>query len=119
MFNRPLLFRRWKRCAPLRYRRIVVEPLESRTLLSLAGLKSVGPTGDYTTLTAAIADIQSQGLSGPFTLELQSGYQSSSETFPINFSNLPGSSAANTLTVRPDGGATNLAIVSSTELAIL
>ncbi|GMU88227.1 MAG: hypothetical protein AMXMBFR49_04350 [Chlorobiota bacterium] len=86
---------------------------------SFSGTKSVGPTGDYGTLTAALADINTQGLSGPAILELQTGYVSTSETFPIVFSNFAGLSATNTLTVRPVTGATGLSISSSNTTATI
>jgi hypothetical protein len=71
----------------------------------LSGTKSVGPTGDYATLTAAIADIQTQTLGAALVLELQSNYVSGIETFPLVFTNL-GTTAMNTLTIRPQAGAT-------------
>lgn len=103
--------------AARRHRCLWIEPLEDRALLSLLGLKTIGPSGNYASITAAIADIQSQGLGGALTLELQANYVSSGETFPVNFSNLPGNSAANPVTLRPASGATNLAITSSDLLA--
>ena len=78
----------------------------------LSGTKSVGPSGDYASLTAAIVDVQAQTLSGPLVLELQPTYLSSVETFPLTFSNLT-TTATNTLTVRPQTGATNLLITSA------
>jgi len=85
----------------------MVSPSAQATPLS--GTKTVGPTGDYASLTAALADIQTQTLGGPLVLELQSSYVSSVETFPLTFSNL-GTTATNTLTVRPQAGATGLSI---------
>ena len=78
----------------------------------LAGTYSVGPTGNYASLTAAIADVQTQGVGAPVILELQAAYLSGVETFPIVFTNL-NTTAANTLTVRPETGAAALAITSA------
>ncbi len=64
------------------------------------GTMSVGPTGFYSSLTQAITDIQRVGLSGAVVIELQPTYVSTVETFPLTFSNL-GTTAVNTLTVRP------------------
>ena len=50
----------------------------------LSGLKNVGPGGNYTTLTAAFADITAQGLSGSVSLKLITGYTSAGETFPLS-----------------------------------
>jgi hypothetical protein len=49
------------------------------------------------------------GLSGALVLELQATYVSTVETFPLTFSNL-GTTATNTLTIRPQTGATGLSI---------
>ncbi len=80
----------------------------------ISGTKTVCPSsGDYATLTAAIAAINSQGLDGPLTLELCASYTSAGETFPLTFPAFTGSSATNTVTVRPAAGATGLTIASS------
>jgi hypothetical protein len=51
---------------------------------TIGGVKTVGPGGDYATLTAAFAAINTNGLSGNVSLELQAGYLSSNEpAFPI------------------------------------
>ncbi|MBB5031855.1 beta strand repeat-containing protein [Prosthecobacter vanneervenii] len=78
----------------------------------LSGTRSIGPTGDYASIGAAVADIQAQTLGGALVLELQAGYVSNVETFPLVFTNL-GTSAANTLTLRPQAGATALSISSA------
>ena len=79
----------------------------------LSGTKSVGPTGDYASLTAAIADVQAQTLGGALVLELQATYVSTVETFPLTIPALNGASAVNTLTIRPAMGATGLSISSA------
>ena len=81
----------------------------------LSGTKSVGPTGDYASLTAAIADVNAvgNGLGGTLVLELQPTYVSTVETFPLTIPALTGSSAVNTLTIRPASGATGLSISSA------
>ncbi len=78
----------------------------------LSGTKSIGPTGDYASIAAAIVDVQSQTLSGPIVLELQQDYLPAVETFPLTLGNLP-TSTANTLTIRPESGATDLTITSA------
>jgi hypothetical protein len=92
-------------------------PVSSSVLVS--GTKTVGPTGDYPSITAAIVDIQAQSLDGALTLELLPTYNSSVETLPLNFTNLPGISATNTVTLRPQAGATNLAITGNNATAIV
>ncbi|MDZ4405918.1 right-handed parallel beta-helix repeat-containing protein [Prosthecobacter sp.] len=78
----------------------------------LSGTKTIGPTGDYSSIGAAIVDIQVQTLSGALVLELQAAYVSTVETFPLTFTNL-GTTAVNTLTLRPQTGAASLSISSA------
>jgi hypothetical protein len=93
---------------------------QSTSAPSLMGTKTVCPAGcDYATLTAANTDIQSKGLAGALTLELQSTYVSTSETFPITFNRAPGTSATNTITVVPASNATNLTITSANTTATI
>ncbi len=87
--------------------------------MQINGTRTVGPGGDYATVGAALADIQTQGLDGALTLELLPTYTSTGETFPLNFTSLTGISATNTLTLRPQAGATNLAITGSNPTAIV
>ncbi|MCC2547241.1 T9SS type A sorting domain-containing protein [Hymenobacter sp. BT175] len=79
------------------------------------GTKTVGPaaSADYPTLTAALTATSLNGVCGPLVLELQSDYVSTSETFPLVYGNVPGTSAANTVTIRPAAGATGLTISGS------
>ncbi len=79
----------------------------------LSGTKSVGPTGDYTSIGAAIVDIQMQTLGGALVLELQPAYLGTVETFPLTVPALTGASAMNTLTIRPASGATALSLSSA------
>ena len=51
----------------------------------LSGTRSIGPTGDYASIGAAIADVQVQTLGGALVLELQPAYVSTVETFPLTF----------------------------------
>ncbi|MDZ4403704.1 cadherin-like beta sandwich domain-containing protein [Prosthecobacter sp.] len=88
---------------------LLVLPAQSAPL---SGTKTIGPTGDYASIGAAITDIQTQTLSGALVLELQPSYLSSVETFPVTFTNL-GTTAANTVTLRPQTGAVGLAISSA------
>lgn len=91
---------------------IINSSLTPATAAPLSGTRTIGLTGDYASITAAIADIQTQTLGGALVLELQSNYVCSVETFPLTFSNLT-TTAANTLTLRPQPGATNLLISSA------
>src|SRR5439155_1126874 len=69
-----------------------------------SGTISVGPTGTYSTLTAAIA-ATSGGITSSVIFELQSAYSSSGETFPITFPANACIIATRTITIRPQTGA--------------
>lgn len=78
------------------------------------GTYTIGPGGDYASITLAIADLVTcPSLSGAYIFELKSTYVSTVETFPITFPNFTGSSAVNTITFRPEAGATALSITSN------
>ncbi len=96
-----------------------LEGTQATTSPSLSGTFTIGPSGTYATLTAAITAVNSQGLAGATILELMSDYVSTSETFPISFPNIPGLSVTNTLTVRPAAGATGRVITSANTTATL
>jgi hypothetical protein len=80
------------------------------------GTMTVGPSGNYASIGAAISSIQAIGLSGPLVLELQSNYVSTAETFPLVFSNLSATNI-NTVTLRPQSGAVGLVISSAVTTA--
>ena len=77
-----------------------------------SGNYTVGATGTWSTLTAAIAALHAGSLTGAVTLQLQASYTSGSETFPIDFTSIT-TSAANTVTVIPISGANALTITSA------
>ncbi len=90
----------------------------SKALLStiaaapICGTLSVGPTGDFNSLTAAFLALNGNGLCGPLVFELQNTYVSTVETFPLIYS-FTGGSATNTVTIRPHSLATGLSITSA------
>ena len=71
--------------------------------VALAGNYTVGVGGDYATLTAAVADFNSAPITGAVTFSLLDATYPS-ETFPITIEANAGSSAANTLTIKPAAG---------------
>jgi hypothetical protein len=77
------------------------------------GTYSVGPTGNFSSITNALASITLCPLTGAYILELQSTYASAGETFPLTVGLYSGISATNTITIRPATGATNLSITSA------
>ncbi|MEO8769745.1 MAG: T9SS type A sorting domain-containing protein [Ferruginibacter sp.] len=72
----------------------------------LSGTYTVGPGGNYTTLTAAIADYNTSSLVGPVVFSLIATTYSASETFPIIINNNIAASTTNTLTIKPAPGVT-------------
>lgn len=83
----------------------------------ISGTKTIGSGGTYTTLTAAITAATSAGMGGPLILELQSNYLGTGESYPITVSTIAGLSAVNTITIRPQTGASGLSITSSNSTA--
>jgi len=80
-------------------------PSTYTVLANIAGIFHVGTGKDYTTLTAAIADINAKYIGGPVTLLLDDPTYNG-ETCPMTLNPNPGSSATNTLTIRPNAGNT-------------
>ncbi|MFM7402182.1 MAG: hypothetical protein ACKO4W_14905, partial [Bacteroidota bacterium] len=92
----------------------------STTDCSLSGVKTVGPTGDYATLTAAVAAASSQGLAASVVFELQPTYVSSSEpAFPIVIPELLCVGPSRTLTIRPQAGASGLSVTSANTIGTI
>ncbi|MFN8242798.1 MAG: PKD-like domain-containing protein [Ferruginibacter sp.] len=84
----------------------------------ISGVIPVGPTGTYPTITAALA-AAGGGLSGSVIFELQPTYTSGGETYPITFLANGCVTPAQTITVRPQTGATGLTISSSNTTATI
>lgn len=64
------------------------------------------PGSQYATLTEALTALANCGITQATTLYLNSSYTSSAETFPITIPVISGSSATNTLTIKPRSGVT-------------
>lgn len=79
--------------------------------------------GAYTTITAAIGDLNSRGVSGPVTFVLIDNGTYPSETYPIQFNNnISGISATNTVTLKPQTGVSSIipgSIASNATIRIL
>ena len=75
----------------------------------MSGTYIVGNAGNYTTLTAALAALNTNGVSGAVTLYLDSDYNQLGDTYPITFASITGASATNTITIQDlDPGNNNL-----------
>ena len=75
---------------------------------ALSGTYTVGATGTYTTLTAAVNAYNTSCLSGAVTFLLIDANYSTSETFPIVINANPNASAVNTLTIKPQNAGTTI-----------
>ncbi len=75
-------------------------------LPTISGNKTVGSAAgsDYPTLTAAVAALNGAELSGAVTLTLTDASYSAGETFPLTITANNGSSATNTVTIKPAAG---------------
>jgi trimeric autotransporter adhesin len=82
-----------------------VNPFKYKIVQGLCGTFTVGSGGNYTTLTAAINDLNSKAVSCSVTLLLTDPLYVN-ETFPININAIKGLSEQNTLTIRPAAGVT-------------
>ncbi|MEX2190961.1 MAG: fibronectin type III domain-containing protein [Bacteroidota bacterium] len=69
-----------------------------------SGVYTVGSGGDYATITAAVADLDTSALAGPVVLSLTDPSYTTSETFPIIIKQIAGANATNTLTIKPAAG---------------
>ncbi len=85
---------------------------------TLVGTYLVGATGFYPTLTAAVNAYNTNCLGGAVTFALKSDYTSTGETFPIVINANAQASTINTLTIRPDAGATPTISGTSTSALI-
>ncbi|MBL7726532.1 MAG: hypothetical protein JNM68_02555, partial [Dinghuibacter sp.] len=77
---------------------------QNNTQTGLSGTYTVGAGGNYTTLTAAVADYNTRSLCGPVVFSLTDASYAGSETFPIVINANAAASATNTLTIRPASG---------------
>jgi trimeric autotransporter adhesin len=79
------------------------KPFSYKILENLCGIYTVGVGGNFTTLTAAMADLNSKSISCPVTYLLMDATYPS-ETFPILINNIQGASETNTITIKPGPG---------------
>ena len=79
---------------------------------TLCGTFTIGPTGAYVSITAAVAAVVANGVNCPLIFELQAAYLSTVETFPIVIPFL-GTGPNSSIICRPELGATNLAVTSN------
>ncbi len=91
----------------INYTPINGDPAGSRNIVGpLLGNYNIGSGQVYTTITAAVADLNSRGVGGPVTFTLTDATYPS-ETFPIVVNQFSGASATNTVTLMPATGITS------------
>ncbi|MFA7381533.1 MAG: T9SS type A sorting domain-containing protein [Bacteroidia bacterium] len=67
----------------------------------LSGSYNIGTAQTYTTITAALADLSTRGVSAAVTFNLTDASYGSGETFPITLGTVSGASSTNTITLKP------------------
>lgn len=67
----------------------------------LAGVYTVGATGNFTTITNAVKELNSLGVSAPVEFSLIDTLYSTGETYPIVINNVIGGTSVNTITIKP------------------
>ncbi|MBE0539671.1 MAG: right-handed parallel beta-helix repeat-containing protein [Ignavibacterium sp.] len=94
----------------------ITAPSGSRTIVpgnGLAGTYTVGTSGDFTSLTSIVDSLAETFISAPITIEMLNDYNSTSETFPIEFPFIYGSSSQNKITIRPAITAADISIAGN------
>jgi len=98
---------------------IIPSHVPSQPLLPpLCGSYNVGTGQTYITLTAAISDLSSRGVSCPVSFILTDNTYPS-ETFPITIGIITGTSFTNTVTIKPGAGKTPVITGSSTTAILI
>ncbi|MFN5370285.1 MAG: beta strand repeat-containing protein, partial [Bacteroidia bacterium] len=75
------------------------------------GTYSVGPSGTFCSLQSVASFLNTYSVSGAYVFEIQPTYNANTETTPIIFNNNSGSSASNTVTIRPAASVTTPIII--------
>lgn len=93
-------------------------PSSYKVILEISGIRHIGVGKDYTTIKAAVNDLNTKYMSGPVTFVLDDNTYPD-ETFPIKFNNRPGNSNVNTLTIKPNTDANPVISGGSVSQSIL
>jgi hypothetical protein len=100
-----------------------IDPAGSRTIRgALSGDYLVGSaqtSPNYTTLTQAVSDLNSLGISSSVRFLLTDATYSISETFPLIINSIAGATASNTLTIKPNTGVTAAISGSASNAALV
>jgi hypothetical protein len=83
---------------------------------SLSGVYTVGPQGDFPSLTSVNDSLKLSYISSPVTLKLMDNYNSDVETFPLLFTHVTGSS--NGITIIPASDTGNIIISGNAEAIV-
>jgi hypothetical protein len=93
-------------------------PNSYQIITAFSGTKTIGSGGNYATITAALAVLNTAVVTGPVEFRLLNTNYSSGETFPLTINNIPGASATNTITFKPAPGVTGVLITGTNATAI-
>ncbi|MES2849875.1 MAG: choice-of-anchor Q domain-containing protein [Bacteroidota bacterium] len=87
----------------------------------MGGIYSIGPGGNFVTITEALDSLKERGVSANVILELNAAYTSTTEIFPIIFpkdTEIPCYGGLFSLILRPATGATNITIQGGSNSSI-
>ncbi|HEV3324039.1 MAG TPA: hypothetical protein VG052_00490, partial [Puia sp.] len=85
------------------------------THCNMSGTFSIGPGGYFNSIGQALDSLPLKGMTGNVTLELQQGYSSAVETFPLVFpGNIPCRQSNYALTLRPASGTSGITVTNTT-----
>lgn len=94
-------------------------PVHAQCPAGLSGTYAIGPTGNFPSITRAMDTLRLKGVSGPVFFELQAGYVSTVETFPVRLTEYPCADSTRAVTIRPAANAANLQITSNHDTATI
>ncbi len=87
----------------------------------IGGTYSIGPGGNFVTITEALDSLKTRGVATNVILELNAAYTSAAETFPIIFpkdTEVPCYGGTFSLILRPAAGVTNIAILGASNSSV-
>lgn len=99
---------------------LITAPHGSRRIVGGSGLEgnyTIGKSGDFISITQVIDTLKKSFLKGNAIFEILNDYNSSLETYPINFGFISGSSE-NTMTIQPSLNTENVTISTNAPLTM-
>ena len=96
------------------------EPAGNRKItIGKSGLISVGTGADFINLRQALGNLETNGVSGPVTLEITSSFDTTNEQYPVYLRELPGISGVNNVTIKTANGINRVKLRTDSLAAII